>query len=225
MRAYIQTTRPMRHGARGNQNNANYYAHAMSCEECAAWQQNRLVLLCLFASPSRESFREHVQQLSKSRKAANPTSGPPTYENIWRDSRNPNFMEPPYFALGKLDDGAAFEPDKNCYERADFHIDNPAQFETIAPEAQKRKYQPEQFEYSDKYFYGNILRRHGAYPSLKAFYLCPFLLLPIKKSERNISRSPYLIGRFTACPYSFVCSYSPGESRPLRIRSAPQESP
>lgn len=33
-------------------------------------------------------------------------------------------MRLPYFALGKLDDGADFEPDKNCYERADFHIDN-----------------------------------------------------------------------------------------------------
>ena len=99
MRAYIQT-RPMRHGARGNQNNANYYAHAMPCEERAASRQNRLALLCFLASPSRESFREHVQQLSKSRKAANPTSGPPTYENIWLDSQEhihiySNFMRLP----------------------------------------------------------------------------------------------------------------------------------
>ena len=90
-------------------------------------------------------------------------------------------MEPPYFALGKLDDGAAFEPDKNCYERADFHIDNPTQHETIAPEAQKRKHQPEQFEYSDKYFYGNILRRHGAYLPLKAFIYAPFFYCQSKK--------------------------------------------
>ena len=158
----------------------------MSCEECAASRQNRLALLCFLASPSRESFREHVQQLSKSRKAANSTSGPPTYENIWRDSREhihiySNFMRLPYFALGKLDDGAGFEPDKNCYERADFHIDNPTQHETIAPEAQKRKHQPEQFEYSDKYFYGNILRRHGAYLPLKAFIYALFFYCQSKK--------------------------------------------
>lgn len=82
-------------------------------------------------------------------KSGKPTSGPATYESIWRNSRNSNFMEPPYFALGKLDDEADFEPEENCYGRADFHINNPAHLETIAQEAQKRKHQPEQFEYSD----------------------------------------------------------------------------
>ena len=77
-------------------------------------------------------------------KSGKPNIGPPTYESIWRDSQEhiyiySNFMRLPYFALGKLDDGADFEPDKNCYERADFHIDNPTQHETISQEAQKRK--------------------------------------------------------------------------------------